>query len=80
MGRQLMPNRRPILIVEDDETLRNMLVEYLDETNEFTVTTAASIEAADKMLGKEDAHFDAVILDIGLPDGDGPGTACQFSC
>jgi DNA-binding response OmpR family regulator len=66
-----MPNRRPILIVEDDETLRNMLVEYLDETNEFTVTTAASIEAADKMLGKEDAHFDAVILDIGLPDGDG---------
>jgi DNA-binding response OmpR family regulator len=66
-----MPNRRPILIVEDDETLRNMLVEYLDETNEFTVTTAASIEAADRILGKEDAHFDAVILDIGLPDGDG---------
>ena len=66
-----MPNRRPILIVEDDETLRNMLVEYFDETNEFTVTTAASIEAADKLLGQEDAHFDAVILDIGLPDGDG---------
>ena len=66
-----MPNRRPILIVEDDETLRNILVEFFDETNEFTVTTAASIEAADKLLGQEDAHFDAVILDIGLPDGDG---------
>ncbi len=66
-----MPNRRPILIVEDDETLRNMLTEYLDETNEFVVSTAADIEAADKILASDDAHFDAVILDIGLPDGDG---------
>ena len=66
-----MPNRRPILIVEDDETLRNMLTEYLDETLEFAVSAAASIEAADKILGHDDTHFDAVILDIGLPDGDG---------
>jgi DNA-binding response OmpR family regulator len=66
-----MPNRRPILIVEDDETLRNMLTEYLEETNEFVVTTAADLDAADKLLGHEDAHFDAVILDIRLPDGDG---------
>jgi DNA-binding response OmpR family regulator len=66
-----MPNRRPILIVEDDETLRNMLTEYLDETREFVVSTAADLDAADKILANEDAHFDAVILDIGLPDGDG---------
>jgi DNA-binding response OmpR family regulator len=66
-----MPNRRPILIVEDDETLRNMLTEYLDETREFAVSIAADLEAADKILANEDAHFDAVILDIGLPDGDG---------
>jgi len=66
-----MPNRRPILIVEDDETLRNMLTEYLDETRELAVSTAADLEAADKILANEDAHFDAVILDIGLPDGDG---------
>ena len=66
-----MPNRRPILIVEDDETLRNMLAECLDDTNEFVVTTAADIEAADRVLANEDAHFDGVILDIRLPDGDG---------
>jgi DNA-binding response OmpR family regulator len=70
-GISIMPNRRPILIVEDDETLRNMLTEYLDETREFVVSTAADIDAADKILANEDAHFDAVILDIGLPDGDG---------
>jgi DNA-binding response OmpR family regulator len=66
-----MPNRRPVLIVEDDETLRNMLTEYLEETGEFVVSTAADLEAADKVLANEDAHFDAIILDIGLPDGDG---------
>ena len=66
-----MPNRRPILIVEDDESLRNMLTDYLDETREFVVTTAADLEAADRILADEDAHFDALILDIGLPDGDG---------
>jgi DNA-binding response OmpR family regulator len=66
-----MPNRRPILIVEDDETLRNMLAEHLDETSEFVVTTVPDIEGADRVLADDDAHFDAIILDIGLPDGDG---------
>jgi DNA-binding response OmpR family regulator len=66
-----MPNQRPILVVEDDETLRNILTEYLDETREFVVSTAADLEAADKILNHQDAHFDALILDIGLPDGDG---------
>src|SRR5262245_31716488 len=66
-----MPNRRPILIIEDDEMLRNMLVEYLDETQEFGISTADSIHAAEKLLANEDSHFDAVILDVGLPDGDG---------
>jgi DNA-binding response OmpR family regulator len=66
-----MPNVRPILIIEDDETLRNILTEYLDETREFVASTAASIEEADRLLASDDAHYDAVILDIGLPDGDG---------
>jgi len=66
-----MSNRRPILIVDDDATLLEMLAEHLDATGEFSVTTAASIEDADRALQSEDAHFDAVVLDIGLPDGDG---------
>jgi DNA-binding response OmpR family regulator len=66
-----MPNRRPVLIIEDDETLSGILTEYLDESQEFAVSTAPSIEAAEQHLADENAHFDAVILDIGLPDGDG---------
>jgi DNA-binding response OmpR family regulator len=66
-----MPNRRPILIVEDDETLLDILGEYLEETQEFAVSKVTSIEAAERQLADENAHFDALILDIGLPDGDG---------
>ena len=64
-----MPNRRPILIVEDDEALREILADHL--AGEFAVSVACSLEEADKALNSDDAHFDAVILDIGLPDGDG---------
>jgi DNA-binding response OmpR family regulator len=64
-----MPNRRPILIVEDDQPLRDVLVDHLE--GEFAVAVASSLEEADKALASEDAHFDALILDIGLPDGDG---------
>ena len=66
-----MPNPRPILIVDDDETLCDILTEHLNDTTEFAVTTAAGIGQADIILALPAAHFDAVILDIGLPDGDG---------
>ena len=78
LGVSIMPNRRPILIVEDDETLRDMLTEHLVETGEFIVSTAPNIYAADTVLANEVAHFDAVILDIGLPDGDGRDYCAQL--
>jgi DNA-binding response OmpR family regulator len=66
-----MTAQRPILIVEDDETLREILAEHLADGNGFTVATAGTLEEADKAINDKDARFDAVILDIGLPDGDG---------
>ena len=66
-----MAAKRPILIVEDDEALRENLAEHLAEDSGFTVSTAASLEEADAAINAKDSRFDAVILDIGLPDGDG---------
>ena len=66
-----MSNRRPILLVDDDAELLELLTEHLHATGQFAVTTAASMEDADKAVAQEDSHFDAVVLDIGLPDGDG---------
>ena len=66
-----MSAQRPILIVEDDQTLRELLAEQLAEGHGFTIVTAATLEEADQAINNKDSRFVAVILDIGLPDGDG---------
>jgi DNA-binding response OmpR family regulator len=66
-----MPADRPILIVDDDRALRTTLAEQLAVDGEFTAVEAATVSEAEEKLGTPDARFDGVILDIGLPDGDG---------
>ena len=66
-----MSAERPILIVDDDGVLRETLADQLAVDGEFTAVAAASIGEAEEKLGAKDARFDAVILDVGLPDGDG---------
>ena len=66
-----MTGPRPILIVDDDDALRATLSEQLALDGEFApVEAGSSAEAAEQLLSG-DARFDAVLLDIGLPDGDG---------
>ena len=69
-----MAAKRAILIVEDDELLRDNLAEQLAEDHGFAVTTAATLDDAARICNDVDSHFDAVLLDIGMPDGDG----CHF--
>ena len=66
-----MSAKRSILIVEDDETLREMLAEQLANDHGFVVVTAGTLNAAEKAINDEGASFDAVILDLGMPDGNG---------
>jgi DNA-binding response OmpR family regulator len=66
-----MSGERPILIVDDDSQLREALAEQLEVDGEFSVTEAASIAEAENKLTGPDARFDALILDVSLPDGDG---------
>jgi DNA-binding response OmpR family regulator len=62
---------RPILIVEDDAALRATLAEQLAADGGFLAEEAGSAADAEAMLGRADARYDAVLLDVGLPDGDG---------
>ncbi len=65
---------RPILIVEDDAALRATLAEQITlagDGGEFRVAEAGTAAEAEAVLGAEGARFDAVLLDVGLPDGDG---------
>ena len=60
---------RTILLVDDDETLRSVLAEQLRLHEEFETGEAGTAEEAVEAL--EARQFDAVILDVGLPDMDG---------
>jgi DNA-binding response OmpR family regulator len=66
-----MAGERPILIVDDDRTLRETLAEQLEIDGEFTASEAASLAEAESRLTNKDSRFDAIILDVSLPDGDG---------
>lgn len=56
-----------ILVVEDDRRIRAEVMEALIQ-EQFDVSVAADVSGARRML--EDS-YDLVLLDLGLPDGDG---------
>jgi len=64
-----MASRKSILLVDDDDALRQSLAEQLGVYEEFSATEAASgAEALEIFKSKS---FDLVLLDVGLPDMDG---------
>lgn len=64
-----MPQPKKILLVDDEEDLREALAEQLAMTNDFTVAEAET--GADAQAQVSSISFDLVILDVGLPDTDG---------
>ena len=66
-----MATPRPILIVEDDAALRSTLAEQLSLDGDFIADEAESAQEAEAKLNAADARYDAILLDIGLPDADG---------
>ncbi|MBL6080879.1 response regulator transcription factor [Belnapia sp. T18] len=66
-----MTTPRPILIVEDDAALRATLAEQLALNGDFTADEAGSAGQAEAKLADANARYDAILLDIGLPDADG---------
>jgi DNA-binding response OmpR family regulator len=66
-----MPATRPILIVEDDDSLREVLAEQIASGGLFEPVEVSTLEDASRYLETAEARFDAIILDINLPDGNG---------
>lgn len=64
-----MSGARNILIVDDDDMLRDTLVEQLDLHEEFEISTASNATAGIQHAKAE--RVDLLILDVGLPDMDG---------
>lgn len=64
-----MATLRKILMVDDDDDLREALSEQLVMTEDFDVFEART--GAEGMEKAKLGHYDLVILDVGLPDTDG---------
>jgi len=62
-------NRKKLLLVDDDQPLRQSLAEQLQLHEEFAIHEAESGSGALELCKNE--TFDAIILDVGLPDMDG---------
>ena len=65
---------RTILVVEDDADTRAMLTHRLGEDFGVPVAAAGKLQEAERLLGDENVCIGAVILDVGMPDGDG----CEY--
>ncbi|AQS42273.1 MAG: Two-component response regulator [Candidatus Tokpelaia hoelldobleri] len=62
-------SNRTILVVDDDEDLRSILVEQLSMDDEFRVVQENT--AARALSRVADETLDLIVMDIGLPDMDG---------
>lgn len=67
-----LPEGLRILIIDDHPVNRRLFVSYLEDERGDAVAVGASDEA---LYYIETQHFDAVLLDIHLPDRDGIATA-----
>jgi DNA-binding response OmpR family regulator len=57
-----------VLIIDDDKRLAGMVADYLGEAG-FRVSASATAREGEQRLKRE--AFDALVLDLMLPDGDG---------
>ncbi len=64
-----MTKPKTLLIVDDDPDLREVLADQLQLQQEFEVIQAKS--GAEGLEAVKRDHVDLVLLDVGLPDGDG---------
>jgi DNA-binding response OmpR family regulator len=64
-----MSTAKRVLLVDDDQPLREALVEQLKLHEEFVTETA--VDAAQALDIVRQRYFDVILLDVGLPDMDG---------
>jgi len=78
MGEQvgMKPSKYTILVVDDEEPLRNLIVTFLSYLGHSCVTAIDGVDALDKIKGNK---IDAVVTDIRMPNMDGIALTSKIS-
>ena len=71
-----MSSAKRVLLLEDDEMLAASLAEQLTQEGSYAVVRASDCATARKAA--EDGLYEFMILDVGLPDGDGRELCREF--
>jgi CheY-like chemotaxis protein len=69
-------DRKRILIVDDEDDIREVAQVSLELVGQYEVLTASS--GRDGVASAKSAQPDAILLDVMMPDLDGPGTLAQL--
>src|SRR5215469_13394975 len=64
-----MPSAKRVLLVDDDAMLRSSLAEQLATEGAYSIVEAATCAEARERA--KEGLYEFMILDVGLPDGDG---------
>ncbi|HEY4113040.1 MAG TPA: response regulator, partial [Rhizomicrobium sp.] len=64
-----MPSAKKVLLVDDDAMLRGSLAEQLAAEGDYDIVEAGTY--AEGLARGSDGLYEFMILDVGLPDGDG---------
>ncbi len=68
--------RYTILVVDDEESIRNLSVTFLSQLGHSCVTANDGVDALDKMKGSK---IDAIITDVKMPNMDGMALISKVS-
>jgi DNA-binding response OmpR family regulator len=71
-----MASLKRVLLVDDDDMLRASLAEQLEQEDGFSPVEAGSCAEARRLVG--DGLYEFMVLDVGLPDGDGRALCREF--
>jgi DNA-binding response OmpR family regulator len=71
-----MPSAKRVLLVDDDDMLRSSLAEQLEQQDGFQPVQAGSCAEARERV--RDGLYEFMVLDVGLPDGDGRDLCREF--
>src|SRR5579871_1400522 len=71
-----MANTKRVLLVDDDAMLRASLAEQLQQEDGFSPVEAANCGDARRL--SQEGLYEFMILDVGLPDGDGRALCREF--